>query len=90
MDVIIQVRREIAPNLRGRVAGSPAADEILRAARDLGVTLEPLHPGATDPHLIGYFIVSAADFAAAEHIAERLRRCQAVEAAYVKPPDEMP
>jgi hypothetical protein len=90
MDVIIKVPREIAPELRGQVASSPAAEEILRAARDLGATLEPLHPGATDPHLIGYFTVAAADFAAAERIAERLRGCQAVEAAYVKPVDEMP
>lgn len=66
----------------------PPADEVERAARALGLRLEPLHPGAPD-ELLPYF-VARADDSAVDRAIEALRRCRAVEAAYIKPPDEAP
>ena len=90
MDIIVQVESATAHALQGSDPATSAVDELRRATRELGLRLEPLHPGAADPHLAPYFIVVAPDLAAAERAAERLRRCQAVTAAYVKPPDALP
>lgn len=64
--------------------------QIARAARQMGLTLAPQHPGSTDPVLRTYFVVEAPDAAAAELAARSLRACLGVEAAYSKPPDELP
>jgi hypothetical protein len=66
----------------------PPADEVELTARALGLRLEPLHPGAP-PDLMPYFIARADDDTVGGALAA-LRQCAAVEAAYVKPPDEAP
>lgn len=66
----------------------PPADEVADTARALGLRLAPLHPGAPD-ELLTYF-VAWADDSETERALAALRRCQAVEAAYIKPPDEAP
>jgi hypothetical protein len=58
-------------------------------ARDLGVSLTPLHPGTTDRELASYFVASV-DSDQAERITSGLRRCPGVDAAYVKPAGEPP
>jgi hypothetical protein len=52
--------------------------------------LEPLHPGAEEPHLASYFTVEVQDPATADQVIARLKHCHAIEAAYLKPPDELP
>jgi hypothetical protein len=66
----------------------PPADEVERAARALGLRLDPLHPGGPD-ELLPYFMARADD-GELDRALEALRRCRAVEAAYIKPPDEAP
>jgi hypothetical protein len=66
----------------------PPADEVGRAARALGLSLEPLHPGAPD-ELLPYFVARGAGEKVDRALAA-LRQCRAVEAAYSKPPDEAP
>lgn len=66
------------------------AAELLRVADELGITLEPMHEGAEEPELQTYFTVEVPDAQTAERIAERLRACAAIEAAYLKPTDELP
>ncbi len=66
------------------------AAELLRLMRELGLTLEPMHPLAEEPELQTYFTVEVPDAQMAEPIAQRLRGCAAVEAAYLKPMDELP
>lgn len=72
--------------------GAPTAEskELLSVAEELGVLLEPMHPGTDDPLLTPYFTIEAADSISAERIIAHLRRSRAIEAAYVKPPDELP
>ncbi len=90
MEVTIRVREDNAVVLYGQRPSNPAAKELLHMVEELAVVLEPLHPGSNDPHLIPYFRINVPDRAAAERIISRLQRCRAVEAAYVKPPDELP
>lgn len=57
---------------------------------DLGVSLDPVHPGAEHPFLAPYFTIEVPDIQTAERVMTQLRRSKAIEAAYVKPPDEKP
>lgn len=55
-----------------------------------GAELRPLHPGSNDPTLTKYYTLDVVDAEAAEALLNRLWQFEAVEAAYVKPPDELP
>lgn len=90
MQITIQVTTAAARRLHERAPPTPATEELARAAAQLGVALKPLHPGVEDPALATYFVVEVPDMATASQVMDQLQRCQAVEAAYVKPPDEMP
>jgi hypothetical protein len=61
-----------------------AAAGLTRALTQLGVQLEPLHPGAADPDLAGQFVADIPD-AAADDVCARLLAHPAVVAAYPKP-----
>jgi hypothetical protein len=90
VQITTRVRRDVASALHQRRAAAPGSEELLRAAEELGVVLEPVHPDAEDPHLAPYFTVEVPDHATAERAISRLQDCEAVEAAYLKPPDERP
>ena len=88
--VTVLIRSDTAPSLHQRKAETDAARDVLRTADELGVSLEPMHAGVDDPALAGYFSVEVADPASAQRVIERLGACEAVEAAYVKPPEAAP
>ena len=88
--ITVQVRPDVARALQGPRSRSPEAEETERAAAELGTVLEPMHPGIADPVLATYFTVEVADPAAAERLLEELGANPAIEAAYIKPPDEAP
>ena len=67
-----------------------AAQEVERAAAEMGVELVPTHPGVDDPVLATYFQAEVPDMDTAARVVERLRRCAAVDTAYLKPPDALP
>ncbi len=69
---------------------SPSIDSIVRAARELGVSLRPLHESTNDPTLAVYFVAGAPDRQTAARLIEQLEQMPEVEAAYIKPPDEAP
>ena len=60
-----------------------------RVARDLGLTIDPQHPGSHDPELQRYYTgrVGAAD---AESLVDRLLALPGVDGAYVKPAGQPP
>jgi len=68
----------------------PVSRELQQISEELGVVLKPMHPGAEDTLLAPYFIVEVSDSAAAERVIARFQQHRAIEAAYLKPPDEMP
>jgi hypothetical protein len=88
--VTVLVRSDVAKALQQGSPTTPPARDILQAAQELSVSLAPMHPGVDDPNLSGYFIANAADERAAQRVVERLRSLEAIEAAYVKPPEALP
>ncbi|MWA09597.1 hypothetical protein [Streptomyces sp. BA2] len=92
-EVIVQLRTPPRLATTGTADVCDACD--VRDVRSLlerrfGVTPEPLHPGADDPALIGWQRVAVPAGMDAEAVATALRGHPAVEAAYVKPPADLP
>ena len=87
----MQVTVLVRPGPAGRPGESdPAVQELRQAVADLGVELQPMHPGVRDPQLARYFVLEVPDSATAEQAIARLRGTPSVEAAYVKPAAEPP
>lgn len=89
-EITLQVRPEVARALQHRGQPSTESEDLLQTAANLGVRLEPIHPGTEDPILMSYFTAAVADPDSVERVLDRLRQFRAVEAAYVKPPDALP
>ncbi len=90
MQIMIKVKPEATEALQRRQATTDASQTLLQAADELGVTLEPVHPGETDPTLAPYFTVEVADAEEAEQVRSRFAGMDATDAAYIKPPDYLP
>lgn len=98
MRVMVQLREDAAMELQqgqaGRISGSLQGEsetqELLNAATELGVRLEPVHPGQTHPLLAPYFMVDVPNRETAEKVIEGLSRFKTVEAAYLKPDEQLP
>lgn len=79
MQVTVQLDRASAANTVER-------QRILSESGAAGVSLRPLHPGTRDADLARYYVGDVADDAQ----IQKLRAIAGVEAAYVKPADELP
>ena len=90
MQVTFKVPADVGRALHQRDPPTTESKEPLRIVEALGVTLEPMHPGTKDPNLMSYFIVEVPDPKTAQRVIDRLQRSTAIEAAYLKPPDELP
>lgn len=90
MQVMLQVQQEAARMLRRHLSASPASAELVNKAQMLGVTLRPLRARSEDSPLASGFTVEVPDMATAERVIKELRDCDAVEAAYFVPSDELP
>ncbi len=89
--ITVKVSKKATGSLQKRKSStSKFLDELLVVEKDLGILLEPLHPGAGDPYLSPYFKVRVPDHATATKVINRLLNCKAIEAAYIKPSDELP
>lgn len=88
--VIVQVQLDIALQIRNQQPKTNASTAIEAQVEEFNTRLEPLHPGSTDQQLIPYFVVQTADTQTANQVMVALRRCPGVEAAYLKPLDELP
>jgi hypothetical protein len=76
--------------LRRHSHTSPASAELVGRAQRLGVTLRPLRVRSENSPLASGFTVDVPDRATAERVIAELRDCDAVEAAYFVPSDELP
>jgi sporulation-control protein spo0M len=97
MRVMIQLQEDAAMELHNQsneMAGSsqakPETERLLKATEELGLRLEPVHPGQTHPLLVPFFMIEVPDQETAEKTIRRLRRFKVVEAAYVKPDEQLP
>ena len=90
MRVSIKLNSQTASELHGEAATSKRTRALVKTARTYGAALQPMHPGTDDPELRSYFFVDVDEEASAEEVAEALREHEAVEGAYIKPPDALP
>jgi hypothetical protein len=90
MQITVQIRPDVASDWRRREHSTWEVEELNRLSKELGVVLEPMHPGTTDVDLSGYFTIEVPDCAIAEKVIQYLRQNKAILAAYVKPPDALP
>jgi hypothetical protein len=90
MQLTVQLSQQASPSLARGEAATPEVGELLRLGQELGIRFRPLHPGTADPRLASYFTVEVPDAVAAQRVMARLRESRAVEAAYLKPPAELP
>ena len=89
MQIIIQVSINVARALLQQTVATVDSKKIHRITKELGIDMKPLHPGVEDPLLAGYFFADVPDADTARVVA-RLQKSSSVEAAYLKPPDELP
>lgn len=90
IQVVIIVSEDVAGPLQQRGLSTTKSQELLMIAEELGVLLEPMHPGSDDPLLAPYFMAEVPDSAKAERVITHFRKSDAIKAAYLKPPDELP
>jgi hypothetical protein len=90
MEITIRIRGDVARSLQRLKSPSVESQELLRTVADIGVSVEPLHPGIDDPRLVRYFRITVPDPVVAEQVIARLWQLPAVEAAYIRPPDATP
>lgn len=90
MQITIQLEGETAHQLRHRQPPNEVTRELLSVVDELRVELQPIHIGTSDGELAKYFSVDVSDGQMAETVRGTLASCRGVEAAYVKPADELP
>jgi hypothetical protein len=90
VEVSVTLHLDAAQALGRRAQPTGSTEHLLAQVEELGVSLEPVHPGESDPLLAPHYRVEVEDEAAAERVAEALRREPAVAGAYVKPAPELP
>ena len=90
MQITLQLDRDIAHELRHGQPPSVHTREILSTIEALQLSLRPIHPGTADSDMDRYFTVDLDDEASGEELRQRLEGCIGVEAAYIKPADELP
>jgi cell division protein FtsX len=90
MQVVIQVSEDVARPLHQLGPPTPDSEALLKLMKTFGLTLKPIHPDTKDPKLQTYFIVEVQDPQTAQELVDRLQQWPGIEAAYIKPPDELP
>jgi hypothetical protein len=97
MYVIVQLREDVASELHNQLGNkntvqqvNSEAQSLLNLATEIGVVLEPVHPNASDPLLTPFFMISVTHRELAERIILSLKQFTIVEAAYLKPDEQLP
>jgi len=90
MQITIKTLPDVSRSIHERGPPTTESEELLRVVETFGVVLKPMHSDMEDPNLMSYFIVDVPDTTTTQHVITRLRQLGAIEAAYVKPPDELP
>jgi hypothetical protein len=89
MRISIKLNAQAASELNGHAQTAESTRSLIETARQHGAALQPMHAGTTDPELGTYFYADVDDEKAGS-LTEALRAHEAVEGAYVKPPDALP
>jgi hypothetical protein len=89
MRVSIKLTSDAAAQLQGHASATDATRVLLDRTGEAGVTLEPMHPGVDDDELRTWYYADVDD-ERTDEVLDRLRHDEAIEAAYVKPPESLP
>jgi len=89
MRVSIKSTLKAASEILGASPESKTTRSVVAAARRAGAELQPMHPGTDDDELRTYFYADVDDERVGE-LLESLEKNDAIEGAYVKPPDALP
>jgi hypothetical protein len=89
MQVIVKLRPECAPD-SDIERDLPPPKEVTDMVSSAGCQLYPMHPNSRDAELKLYYCVDVLDEPTGSTLATRLSHSNAVEGAYVKPPDALP
>jgi hypothetical protein len=90
VQLTVRLTAETAQALRRKRPLTQATRQLLRATKQLGLALEPLHPYVPDSPLAAYFTAQVSDPDSAVKAMAGLQKCAAVEAAYLKPAEALP
>jgi len=88
--VTVQTREDIAQDLVKDQPELPDTKKLRAVLSELGLYVQPLHPGTEDPELSTQFFVSVPNEELAVEVSRRLRESKVIEAAYVKRPGAPP
>jgi hypothetical protein len=86
MRVTVQLTKEATKKVRSQ--GSSGAKRSVLPWLD--APLNPVHTKIADPALASFFEIEIDDPAEAKRLVQRLLADHAVDAAYIKPDDELP
>jgi hypothetical protein len=88
MVITVKLTPQVASTWPHGQGATKEAQNLQRTLHQLGMTLEPMHPGIEHPVLSSYFTVTLDDSSPVHEVMSRLLESPAVEGAYVKPSDE--
>jgi len=89
MQLVVRVRPELFRTEPRKHAVSPSR-KLADVSQEFGVDIQPIHVGIAIPELASYFGAEVPDLATAEELIVKLKETGIVDAAYVKPADELP
>lgn len=89
MQLVVRVRPELFRTDRQPQAVSPSR-KLADVSSKFGVDIQPIHAGIAIPELAAYFGAEVPDMETAEELIVKLKETGIVDAAYVKPADELP
>ena len=89
MRISIKSTSKAAFEILGESPESKETRSVAAAARRAGTALQPMHPGTDDEELRTYFYADVDD-ERVEELLESLEKSDAIEGAYIKPPDALP
>jgi hypothetical protein len=90
LNTALELHKRLEASRHSGPRTASAADAILDAARELGITVTPVHPGQTHELLAPYFFVEVRDLATAQTVAKRLQQVKGVDGAWVRSSDDLP
>ena len=90
MIVAVQTNPSITADLLKNSPAQASSRQIVALARRFHTTLQSTFSQVSDSALQSHFFLEVGDQAVAEELVALLRKAKGVEAAYVKPHDEVP
>jgi hypothetical protein len=97
MRIVIQLQPDAAREVhelqrrdRRTAPGRLRAAPVFALLEKLGLQLDPVHPDTRDPSLAVFFTIEIADQRTADRLLQDLQQMKVVDAAYLKPEDELP